>query len=505
MSYSEDEMYELSLAREPRTSVSSPNTPTGVSPFADWAKSLSTPLDPQTIQKHVNAMVDAVYKNYDHDKDGFISHDEFYEIAQNFPFIDTFTVLDADKDGMISKIEMKAYFLKANYNALKSEFKHEFHETTYFKLTFCTHCDGLLWGLIKQGWKCKDCGISAHRLCKERVVIECRPKRANNNNLTIAPTRNSFAYTSNLDSSSSILRNRSISISNRSSGRKKISFKQKSTQTDIYDDLFLSDDSLTSNEESNLIPIDNSNADHLRKHQTQSIDTNTITSFTDSIINSATYTQRTARRHLTKKSTNKRRKSMPPQNSFTIEQHAVTLIPRGPLICSNNESGLETHFFGKHLYSTGKNDNAFMLNQKIIINKQKQQKPYNLSLDNNSINETTSQQTKTLASPEIFDHEPSLIKTMDSKSTSTTNEQQPKTTIIKSTEENQSNLTEMSDLATASSRSMIYSDYEINEYIGKFKDDDNLIDDAFSSNSNEEDNDVFYKLKEEGEVINFLF
>ena len=86
---------------------------------------------------------------------------------------------------------------------------------------------------------------------------------------------------------------------------------------------------------------------------------------------------------------------------------------------------------------------------------------------------------------------------MDSKSTK-------KTTIIKSTEENQSNLTEMSDLATASSRSMIYSDYEINEYIGKFKDDDNLIDDAFSSNSNEEDNDVFYKLKEEGEVINFF-
>ena len=97
MSYSEDEMYELSLAREPRSSVSSPSTPTRISPFADWAKSISTPLDPQTIQKHVNAMVDAVYKNYDHDKDGFISHDEFNEIAQNFPFIDTFAVLDADK------------------------------------------------------------------------------------------------------------------------------------------------------------------------------------------------------------------------------------------------------------------------------------------------------------------------------------------------------------------------------------------------------------------------
>lgn len=42
-------------------------------------------------------MVDAVFKNYDHDRDGFISQTEFYEIAQNFPFIDTFAVLDADK------------------------------------------------------------------------------------------------------------------------------------------------------------------------------------------------------------------------------------------------------------------------------------------------------------------------------------------------------------------------------------------------------------------------
>jgi hypothetical protein len=42
-------------------------------------------------------MVDAVFKNYDHDGDGCISHAEFQEIAQNFPFIDAFAVLDADQ------------------------------------------------------------------------------------------------------------------------------------------------------------------------------------------------------------------------------------------------------------------------------------------------------------------------------------------------------------------------------------------------------------------------
>jgi RAS guanyl-releasing protein 3 len=42
-------------------------------------------------------MIDAVFKNYDHDRDGFISQEEFEAIAGNFPFIDSFCVLDADQ------------------------------------------------------------------------------------------------------------------------------------------------------------------------------------------------------------------------------------------------------------------------------------------------------------------------------------------------------------------------------------------------------------------------
>ncbi|XP_077870593.1 LOW QUALITY PROTEIN: ras guanyl-releasing protein 3-like [Saccoglossus kowalevskii] len=174
--YTEDEIYELSIAREPRTSTSSPPTPTKPAVFADWASGVNTPPDPETINKHVHAMVEAVFKNYDNDRDGFISQEEFEAIAGNFPFMDSFCVLDADKDGMISKSEMKTYFIRANYHALRSSFKHDFHEHTYFKPTFCAHCTGLLWGLIKQGVKCKTCGINSHKHCKDLVVMECRSK-----------------------------------------------------------------------------------------------------------------------------------------------------------------------------------------------------------------------------------------------------------------------------------------------------------------------------------------
>ncbi|KAK2187594.1 hypothetical protein NP493_161g05024 [Ridgeia piscesae] len=173
--YTEDEIYELSLAREPRNSLSAPTTPTKPVVFAEWICGVSPP-DPETINKHVHDMVEAVFKNYDHDRDGFISQAEFEAIAGNFPFIDSFCVLDADQDGKISKAEMKTYFIRANCHALRKCFKHDFHEITYFKPTFCIHCTGLLWGIIKQGWKCKECNINAHRHCKDLVVMECRSK-----------------------------------------------------------------------------------------------------------------------------------------------------------------------------------------------------------------------------------------------------------------------------------------------------------------------------------------
>lgn len=172
--YTEDEIYELSLAREPRTSSSPQTSPTRPVVFAEWAEGVVIAPDPEVIEKHVHAMVEAVFKNYDNDRDGYISQAEFEAIAGNFPFIDSFCVLDADQDGMISKEEMREYFIRANCPAFRNGFKHDFHETTYFKPTYCTHCTGLLWGLIKQGYKCKDCGINSHKHCKDKVVMECR-------------------------------------------------------------------------------------------------------------------------------------------------------------------------------------------------------------------------------------------------------------------------------------------------------------------------------------------
>uniref|UniRef100_A0A671E623 RAS guanyl-releasing protein 1 n=1 Tax=Rhinolophus ferrumequinum TaxID=59479 RepID=A0A671E623_RHIFE len=150
--YTEDEIYELSYAREPR-----------------------------------NHKAPSVFKNYDHDQDGYISQEEFEKIAASFPF--SFCVMDKDREGLISRDEITAYFMRASsiYSKLGLGFPHNFQETTYLKPTFCDNCAGFLWGVIKQGYRCKDCGMNCHKQCKDLVVFECK-KRAKT---SAAPTENS--------------------------------------------------------------------------------------------------------------------------------------------------------------------------------------------------------------------------------------------------------------------------------------------------------------------------
>ncbi|XP_043914886.1 ras guanyl-releasing protein 3 isoform X1 [Protopterus annectens] len=180
--HTEDEIYELSLVREPRNPKSLPNSPTTpnktVVPL-EWAAGVSPKPNPTVINKHIRKVVDSVFRNYDHDHDGYISQEDFESIAASFPFLDSFCVLDKDQDGRISKDEMMAYFLRANsqmHCKMVPGFVHNFQEITYLKPTFCEHCAGFLWGIIKQGFKCKDCGVNCHKQCKDLLVLACRKR-----------------------------------------------------------------------------------------------------------------------------------------------------------------------------------------------------------------------------------------------------------------------------------------------------------------------------------------
>ncbi|KAM3871440.1 RAS guanyl-releasing protein 1-like [Diretmus argenteus] len=188
--YTEDEIYELSYAREPKNCKALPATPSRPPVVVDWAPGVAPKPDPRTISKHVQRMVDSVFKNYDHDEKGFISQEDFEKIAASFPF--SFCVMDKEKEGLISREEITAYFMRASVicSKLGLGFVHNFQEATYMKPTFCDNCSGFLWGVIKQGYRCKDCGMNCHKLCKDQVAFECK-KNSKVTSATDSPTPSS--------------------------------------------------------------------------------------------------------------------------------------------------------------------------------------------------------------------------------------------------------------------------------------------------------------------------
>lgn len=61
---------------------------------------------------------------------------------------------------------------RQNLTAAAGE-KHKFVETTYFHPSFCDHCGGLLYGLVKQGKKCSMCKMNVHHRCMPLVAHTC--------------------------------------------------------------------------------------------------------------------------------------------------------------------------------------------------------------------------------------------------------------------------------------------------------------------------------------------
>ncbi|XP_036381205.1 LOW QUALITY PROTEIN: RAS guanyl-releasing protein 2 [Megalops cyprinoides] len=180
--HTEEEIYQLSLQREPRSLKPAASTPTPSlesppSVMDEWTSSVKPKADPTVISKHIEKMVESVFQNFDTDGDGYISQEEFEIIRNNFPYLSKFGELDKNQDGQISPEEMIEYFTKASSLLnCKMGFVHAFAESSHVKPVFCQHCAGLIWGFYKRGYKCKACGVNCHKSCRSRLSVECRKR-----------------------------------------------------------------------------------------------------------------------------------------------------------------------------------------------------------------------------------------------------------------------------------------------------------------------------------------
>uniref|UniRef100_A0A2K5Q054 RAS guanyl releasing protein 4 n=1 Tax=Cebus imitator TaxID=2715852 RepID=A0A2K5Q054_CEBIM len=162
--YTEDEIYELSYAREPRCPKSLPPSPFKAPLVMEWAPGVTPKPDRVTLGRHVEQLVESVFKNYDPEGRGTISQEDFERLSGNFPFAcHGLHPPPRQGRGSFSREELTGYLLRASAicSKLGLAFLHTFHEVTFRKPTFCDSCSGFLWGVTKQGYRCRgEWGIS---------------------------------------------------------------------------------------------------------------------------------------------------------------------------------------------------------------------------------------------------------------------------------------------------------------------------------------------------------
>lgn len=177
--YTEDEIYELSYAREPRCPRSLPPSPFKAPLVVEWAPGVTAKPDRVTLGRHVEQLVESVFKHYDSEGRGTISREDFERLSGNFPFAcHGLHPPPCQGSGTFSREELTGYLLRASAicSKLGLAFLHTFHEVTFRKPTFCDSCSGFLWGVTKQGYRCQDCGLCCHKHCRDQVKVECKKR-----------------------------------------------------------------------------------------------------------------------------------------------------------------------------------------------------------------------------------------------------------------------------------------------------------------------------------------
>uniref|UniRef100_A0A3B4C7F9 Protein kinase C n=1 Tax=Pygocentrus nattereri TaxID=42514 RepID=A0A3B4C7F9_PYGNA len=75
-----------------------------------------------------------------------------------------------EEDGILTLNRRRGAIKQAKVHFIKN---HEFTATFFKQPTFCSVCREFVWGLNKQGYKCRQCNAAIHKKCIDKIIGRC--------------------------------------------------------------------------------------------------------------------------------------------------------------------------------------------------------------------------------------------------------------------------------------------------------------------------------------------